>query len=92
MNAPVPGSMASLVLGVLSIPLAFMGHLVSLAVVCAVLALLTGFVARGLARRSPDRYAPASPRRALWGIRAGAVGMSCACIMWWAWASGTLFP
>lgn len=88
----LPGSTAALVLGVLSIPLSFAGHLVTLAAVMAFVALVTALLVRTRAGRSPESYTEASVRRAGWGMRAAAVGLCCAGLLWWLWRSGHLFP
>jgi hypothetical protein len=87
----LPLATVTLIFGVLSVPLAFLWHMVSLAVVLAVLAIAFGLVGRWLQRRSPGRYTPSSIRRGALGLRAGTVGLACAVVMWWLWASNMLF-
>lgn len=87
---PLPLSKVTLIFGVLSVPLAFLRHLVSLAVVLAVLAIVLGLMGRWLQRKHPSRYAKASLGHGTLGLRAGLAGLACAVVMWWLWATNTL--
>lgn len=86
----VPGSIPALIFAGLSVPLAFMGHLVSLATVLALLALV--LVARGRwmnARRS-GLYSSASQVHLLWALRLGVLGLLLSVVSWILWATGVL--
>lgn len=87
----LPFNRVVLVLGTLSVPLAFMRHLVSLAVVLAVLALALAAWGRWVRGRWPDRYSMASVKRWRFGSYTACAGLACALVMWWLWATGRLF-
>lgn len=87
---PLPLSTVTLVFGALSIPLAFAGHLCSLAVVLGAYALAMGWWGRRRAERHLLRYTPASIKRARLGFQLAAVGTACAVVMWALWASNVL--
>ncbi len=84
----IPFATTLLVMGILSIPLAFLRHLVSLAVVLSVLALVLRGIAWFLLRRKKGPFAGRNAAR--WGTRAALVGLACAVMMWWLYASGIL--
>lgn len=86
----LPFSMAALVMGGLSIPLAFARHLVSLALVMALLALVLAGVGRRKARRSPQKFTSASVQRASRAWRLALVGAAVAVLMWALWAGQVL--
>ena len=86
----LPFSMAALVMGGLSIPLAFARHLVSLALVLAVLALVLTAWGRWRVRRAPQRFDPASTRRARWAGRLALVGLLVSATIWALWAAQVL--
>ncbi len=86
----LPLSMVGMIFGVLSIPLAFAGHLVSLAVVVGVLAISFGFWGTRKAERHLLRYTATSVKRARRGFRLGLIGTGCALVMWVLWASNLL--
>ncbi|QQR86472.1 MAG: hypothetical protein IPJ76_18105 [Flavobacteriales bacterium] len=90
MNAEkhLPLSMVTLIFGVLSVLLAFAVHLVSLAVVLALMAVAFGFWGRF--RAKGRSYSQMSLKRSRWGLRAGLVGLACSAVMWWLWASNIL--
>ena len=85
---PLPMSMVTLIFGVLSVPLAFAVHLVSVAAVLASLAVAFGCWGRFWAKGRD--YSDASLKRSRWGLRAGLIGLFCAVVMWWLWASNIL--
>ncbi len=85
----LPLATAALVLGLLSIPLAFMRQLCVPALIMALLAIAIHLVGRALQRR--NSYSLASIRRSLWGMRAAVVGGACAMAMWLLWISGALY-
>lgn len=87
----LPFSMVALLFGALSIPLAFARHLVSLAVVLGVLAIVLSTWGKRMNARHLLRYTAVSAKRAVWGFRLGVVGTLCALVMWALWASNTLF-
>lgn len=84
----LPLSMVTLVFGVLSVLLAFVVHLVSLAVVLALLAIAFG--TWGRFRAKARGYSAASVNRSRWGLMAGFAGLACSILMWWLWASNIL--
>ncbi|MEO8588064.1 MAG: hypothetical protein ABI432_01750 [Flavobacteriales bacterium] len=86
----LPLSTVCLIFGVLSIPLAFAGHLVSLAVVLGLLAVGFGFWGGRKAEKHLLRYTAVSIKRARRGLRLGLIGMACAIVMWVLWASNVL--
>ena len=88
----LPLSTVAMVFGALSIPLAFAGHLCSLAVVLGTLATAFGGWGAQHAKRHLLRYTVKSARRARLGLRLGIIGTVCAVIMWVLWATNTLFP
>lgn len=87
---PLPMSTVALVLGALSIPLAFAGHLCSLALVMGLYGLGLGAWGQRQARRHVLRYTPRSVRRGRLGLRLAAAGTLCAAAMWALWASDAL--
>lgn len=87
---PLPLSMVTLVFGALSVPLAFAGHLCSLAVVLGVYAIAFGWWGQRRAAKHVLRYTAASVKRARIGFRCGMVGTACALLMWALWASNLL--
>jgi hypothetical protein len=86
----LPMSTVALVLGALSIPLAFAGQLCSLALVLGLYGLGLGAWGQRQARRHLLRYTPGSVRRGKLGVRLAAVGTLCAVAMWALWASNVL--
>ncbi|HMC96872.1 MAG TPA: hypothetical protein VKG92_04425 [Flavobacteriales bacterium] len=86
----LPLSRVGLIFGVLSIPLAFAGHLVSLAVVVGVLAIGFGSWGKWKAEKHLLRYTAVSVARAKRGFRFGLIGTACALVMWVLWASNVL--
>lgn len=78
-----PFRTTALVMGLLSVPLAFARHLVSLALVLAVLSLLLNG-AGGLIRRGSGSLAT---RLAAWSAL---LGLVASLVMWGLWASGVL--
>lgn len=86
----LPLSMVGQVFGVLSIPLAFAGHLVSLALVLGVLALAFGSWGRWKSGKHLLRYTAVSTKRAERGVRFGLIGTGCSLVMWVLWATNVL--
>ena len=86
----LPLSTAALVLGALSIPLAFARHLCSLAVVLGVYAMLMGFWGQGRGAKHLLRYTPRSVQRARWGARMAVAGTLFGLLMWLLYASNWL--
>lgn len=86
----LPGSVPALVFGGLSIPLVFMGHLVSLAMVLALLALLLAMFGRWSYGRWPGRYTPSSIVRCKWAMRLATLGTLLSLGMWALWSTGVL--
>lgn len=86
----LPLSTVTLVLGALSIPLAFIAHLCSLAVVLGVYAMAFGWWGQRRAGRHMLRYTAISVKRARTGMRLGIAGLICALVMWALWASNLL--
>jgi hypothetical protein len=87
---PLPLNRAAQVLGALSMPMAFAGHLCSLAAVLGAYAAMIGYWGHRRAQRHLLRYTPASARRARQGMRMGLAGLAMAAVMWVLWASGSL--
>jgi len=85
----VPFSWECLVFGMLSVPLAFARHLVSLAVILAVLGVVLGLYGRWRSSRS-GVWSEASRRRVKVGIRVAASGLLISCVIWLLWAKGVL--
>ncbi len=85
----LPLSTVAMVFGALSIPLAFAVHLVSLALVLGVLAVVIGLWGRMQVKRS-SKYTTSSVQRGQRGLRLGTIGIGCALIMWVLWATNTL--
>ena len=85
-----PLSRVALIFGMFSMPLAFARHLVSLALVLAVLAIVLGSWGRWKDQRSVGEHGQRGAHRALWAVRAGSVGLLCAVLMWYLWASNVL--
>lgn len=86
----LPLSTVTLVFGALSIPLAFTGHLCSLAVVLGMYSTAFGWWGQRRASRHLLRFTAASIRRARIGMRLGIAGTACALAMWALWASNML--
>ena len=84
----LPLSMVTLVFGVGSLFLAFARHLVSLAVVLSVLAII--FHLWGRKRTKKGSYSAASRKRSRIGFLAGVSGLVCAITMWVLWATNVL--
>ncbi|MFN3876144.1 MAG: hypothetical protein ACK4L7_09570 [Flavobacteriales bacterium] len=89
-DEPLPLSTAALAFGALSVPLAFAGHLCSLALVLGLYAAGLGYWGQRRAARHLLRYSPTSVRRARLASRLGLAGASLALLMWILWASGVL--
>ncbi|MCU0320339.1 MAG: hypothetical protein MUE88_09725 [Flavobacteriales bacterium] len=90
-QAPVrdlPLSMVTLIFGVLSVPLAVLRHLVSLAVVLAALAL--AFQWWGRRKAKVNAYTPASIKRSHQGGKAAMIGGALAVVMWVLWRTNVL--
>lgn len=83
--------MVTLIFGGASIPLAFARHLVSLALVLGVLALLFGFWGDRKQAKHLLRYTATSVRRAALGFKLAIAGTASAVLMWALWASNALF-
>jgi hypothetical protein len=86
----LPLSSVTLVFGVLSIPLAFAGHLCSLAAVLGAYGTAFGLWGRWMAARHMLRYTEQSVKRARLGLRLALFGTGCALVMWALWASSVL--
>lgn len=86
----LPLSLVSLVLGGLSIPLAFARHLVSLALILGVMAIAFGLLGTRSNGRHVLRYTAKSVKRASLGMKLGVSGTLCAVVMWFLWASNVL--
>lgn len=86
----LPLSMVTLVFGALSIPLAFARHLVSLAVVVGVLAIVFGLWGKRKQAKQLLRYTPGSIERMHLGFRLAVAGTTCAVVMWVLWATNAL--
>lgn len=87
---PLPLSMVTLIFGALSVPLAFTRHLVSLALVLAVLAIAFGWWGRHRTKGLGLQFTANSVRRSSWGFRAGLIGLSASVVMWTLWRTNML--
>jgi hypothetical protein len=87
----LPLSTVTFVFGMLSLPLAFARHLVSLALVLGLLALLFGSAGMLLHARRPGTYTAAAVNRARWGSGLALLGTVAAVVMWYLWARNLLF-
>ena len=87
----LPLSTVTLVFGMVSVPLAFARHLVSLALVLGVLALLFGTVGLLLHARRPGTYRQGAVKRARWGSGLAVVGTMAALVMWNLWSRNLFF-
>ncbi len=87
---PLPLSTVALVFGGLSIPLAFAGHLCSLALVLGLYGLAFGLWGRWKARKHLIRYTARSVKRAQLAWRMSLAGIICSAVMWALWASNVL--
>lgn len=89
-ESDLPLSMVTLIFGGLSIPLAFVAHLVSLAFVLGVLALVFGVWGTRKQSRHLLRYTPKSIGRGRLGTKLGGIGTVCAMVLWILWANNVL--
>ena len=87
----LPLSTVTFVFGVLSLPLAFARHLVSLSLVLGVLALLFGALGLLLHARRPGTYTAVAVKRAKWGSSIAILGTAAALVMWNLWSRNLLF-
>jgi len=86
----LPLSLVSLIFGAMSIPLAFARHLVSLALVLAVLAVAFGYWGQQRNSKHVLKYTAPSVKRARLALKLGLAGTLCAAVMWVLWASNVL--
>ncbi len=86
----LPLSLVTLVFGVLSVPLSFARHLVSLALVLAVLAILFGVLGRMLVHRRPGIYTSSSIQHSRWGTWLAVLGLALSIVLWILWARDVL--
>lgn len=86
---PAPLAQVTLVFGALSIPLAFLRHLCTLAVVVGVLAIAFNLWTRWRMRRGAV-YGEAGLRRSFLGFKLACVGTALALVMWVLWATNVL--
>ena len=86
----LPLGLVTLVFGALSVPLAFARHLVSLALVLAVLAVLFGVVGRLLVHRRPGVYGSGSIQRGRWATWLAVLGLVLSVVIWILWARDVL--
>ena len=90
MNRPIPLNIVTFIFGTLSIPLAFLRHLCSLAVVIGFLAIAFALWGNWYSRKYPDRFSMKSLKRMRIGGYAGAIGLLAGIVMWILWASNFL--
>lgn len=86
----LPFSSAALVLGGISVPLAFAWHLCSLAVVLGAYATALGLWGKRRAGRHLLVYSVRSTKRAIWATRLGATGLIAGIVMWILYATNWL--
>jgi len=86
---PVPGSTPALIFALLGVPLAFMGHLVTLATVLATLAIVLSMFGRWMNARRPGTYSSSSGARLAWALWVGVLGLLLSLGVWILWATGT---
>ena len=86
----LPLSTVTFVFGTLSVPLAFARHLVSLALVLAVLAVVMGWWGRRRMIGLGLQFTASSMKRSSWGFKAGLVGLGASVLMWALWRSNVL--
>ena len=86
----LPLSLVSLIFGGLSIPLAYARHLVSLALVLAVLAVAFGYWGQQRNSKHVLMFTAKSVKRARLGLKLGLVGALSAVVMRALWASNVL--
>lgn len=84
------GSWAALLLGIASIPLAFLGPLVVPALLMALAALLMGAWGKGRYQRDPVILSKRGFMRVVWAFRAGIAGTIASLTMWLLYAYGVL--
>jgi hypothetical protein len=82
----LPLSTVALIFGAASIPLAFLRHLCSLAVVLALLALLFTLYGRWAVKRTPARYSHGSIQRMHRGAQLALAGFLAGSVMWMLYA------
>ncbi|MCB0791785.1 MAG: hypothetical protein H6595_11980 [Flavobacteriales bacterium] len=87
---PLPLSRAAEVLGILSVPLAFLAQLVVPAAIMALLAVFVALWGRGRYHREPMRYAKASWTRMRRGLWAGTIGLVTCTVLWVLYGMGLL--
>lgn len=85
----LPLAQVTLVFGYLSIPLAFIRHLCSLAVVVGVLAIAFNLWAQWRLKRGAG-YSAQSLRWSFRGMRLALVGTGCGILMWVLWATNAI--
>ena len=86
----LPLSMVSQVFGILCVPLAFAGHMVSLALVLGLLSIAFGSWGKRKAEKHLLRYTSVSIKRAKRGVLFGLSGTACSLVMWVLWATNVL--
>ncbi len=90
MQRPIPLNIVTLIFGVLSIPLAFLRHLCSLAVVLSFLAIAFALWGKWYSGKRPDRFSTTSLKRMRIGGYAGTIGLLAGIVMWILWATNYL--
>ncbi|MDQ3100732.1 MAG: hypothetical protein M3R08_05050 [Bacteroidota bacterium] len=85
-----PLSTLTFIFGTISIPLAFLRHLCSLAVVVGMLAITFSLWGHWYARRHPDQYSIKSRKYMRFGGYAASVGTAAAIVMWVLYARNIL--
>lgn len=85
-----PLSLVAVIFAGLSVPLAFARHLVALALVLGILALICAAIGRTISGRAPERYGTAGSMRLKWAFRLGTLGSTSAVLIWVLWRKGML--
>lgn len=86
----LPLSIVTLVFGTISIPLAFLRHLCSLAVVIGLLAIAFSLWGNWYGGRNAIRYSTKSRKMMLFGGYAAMIGTAAAVVMWVLYARNIL--
>ena len=90
MEKPIPLNIVTFIFGTLSVPLAFLRHLCSLAVVLGLLAIAFALWGKWYAGKHPSKFSLKSLKRMRIGGYAGSIGLLAGIVMWMLWATNYL--